>query len=99
MPSENWDFSEQNLIDEHGYDNGPCEGEQIYMSTADLARWSGPISEEDDPFIYLSAGAAGPAKQHVQDIIYLHPGMMLLIMISSRGPCDELWSRVRDHVL
>jgi len=73
MPSENWDFSEQNLIDEHGYDNGPCDGGQIYMSTAYLTRWSGPISEEDAPFIYLSAGAAGPVKKHVLHIIYLPP--------------------------
>jgi C1A family cysteine protease len=70
-PSENRDFSEQHLIDEHGYDNGPCNGGQIYMSTAYLSRWSGPVNEADDPFAYSTSSLS--VGKHVQDVILLPP--------------------------
>ncbi|MDH7513093.1 MAG: lectin like domain-containing protein [Clostridiales bacterium] len=71
LPSENWDFSEQNLIDKHEFDYGPCVGGHIYMSTAYLSRWSGPIKEEDDPYIYSSSGLT--VRKHVQDVIFILP--------------------------
>ncbi len=71
LPAENWDFSEQNLIDEHEFDYGPCEGGHIYMSTAYLSRWSGPLKEEDDPYIYSSAGLT--VRKHVQDVVLIPP--------------------------
>jgi len=72
MPAETWDFSEQNLIDEDGFDLGPCDGGFIDMSSAYLTRWSGPIKETDDPYIYSSA-AATSTKKHVQEVVYLAP--------------------------
>lgn len=72
LPSENWDFSEQNLIDEHEFDYEPCEGGQIYMSTAYLSRWSGPLKEEDDPYIY-SASLGFTVRKHVQDVAFIPP--------------------------
>jgi len=69
--AENWDFSEQNLIDRHGFDYGPCVGGNIYMSAAYLTRWSGPIKEEDDPYIY--AADTFPVKKHVQELILIPP--------------------------
>jgi C1A family cysteine protease len=48
--SETWDFSEENLKDYHGFDLTPCAGGNEYMSTAYLARWSGPLNESDDPY-------------------------------------------------
>ncbi len=72
LPAEVWDFSEQHLIDNHGFDYGPCSGGNISMSTAYLARWSGPVKEEDNPYIYKAA-ADFPVRKHVQEIIYLPP--------------------------
>ncbi len=69
MPLELLDLSEQNLIDNHGFDYGPCVGGNIIMSAAYLTRWAGPLREQDDPYIYAQAG---PVK-HVQEII-LVPG-------------------------
>jgi C1A family cysteine protease len=50
MPSESWDFSENNLKNTHGFDWGHCSGGNADMSTAYLARWNGPIQEADDPY-------------------------------------------------
>ena len=72
LPAENWDFSEQNLIDRHGFDYGPCKGGNIYMSAAYLARWSGPVKEEDDPYVYRVM-AQFPVRKHVQEIIFIPP--------------------------
>ena len=43
-------FSEDNLKHLHGFDWGPCEGGNIYMSSAYLSRYDGPISDSDDPY-------------------------------------------------
>jgi len=72
MPAEGWDFSEQNLIDEHGYDWDPCAGGNILIASAYLARWSGPIRETDDPYIYASA-TNSTVKKHIQEVVYLPP--------------------------
>jgi C1A family cysteine protease len=50
LPSETWDFSENNLKNTHGFDLGHCDGGNGDMSTAYLVRWSGPVSETDDPY-------------------------------------------------
>lgn len=70
LSSESWDFSEQNLIDRHGFDWEPCEGGDIFMATAYLARWSGPIKEEDDPYKYAALEGL-KVRKHVQDVIYI----------------------------
>ncbi len=49
MPEYN-DFSEKNMRNRHGYDIEPDKGGNRYMSTAYMARWSGPIDESDDPY-------------------------------------------------
>lgn len=72
LPSESWDFSEQNLIDHHGFDWQPCEGGDIFMATAYLARWSGPVKEEDDPYQYAYLTGL-KTRKHVQNVIYLPP--------------------------
>lgn len=50
LPSETWNFSENNLKNTHGFDLGHCDGGNGEMATAYLARWSGPINEVDDPY-------------------------------------------------
>jgi len=49
-PVESWDLSENSLKECHGFAYSPCEGGNRFMSTAYLARRSGPISEADDPY-------------------------------------------------
>lgn len=50
LPSESLDFSENHLKNTHGFDWGYCDGGNAYISTAYLARWSGPVYESDDPY-------------------------------------------------
>ncbi len=50
LPGETWDFSENNLKNTHGFDIGHCAGGNGDLSTAYLARWSGPVMEADDPY-------------------------------------------------
>jgi len=47
---ETWDFSENHLKNYSGFDLAPCEGGNADMSTAYLARWSGPVDEANDPY-------------------------------------------------
>lgn len=49
MPQVN-DFSEKNLRNTHGYDWGPDQGGTWQVASGYLARWSGPISEADEPY-------------------------------------------------
>lgn len=43
-------LSENNLKDYHGFDWGPCDGGNAYISQAYFTRGSGPVSETDDPY-------------------------------------------------
>ena len=73
LPSEAWDFSENNLKNTHGFDLGPCAGGNGDMSTAYLARWSGPVSEADDPY-NPSSGVSPPglpARKLIQEVLYI----------------------------
>ena len=75
LTAQSWDFSEDNLKNTHGFDLAPCDGGNSDMSTAYLARWSGPISEADDP--YSADGTTSPTglttRKHVQDVYYIPP--------------------------
>lgn len=59
LPSEQWDFSEDNLKNRHGFDPGPCDGGNFMMATAYLARGAGPALETEDP--YESRSVDSPA--------------------------------------
>lgn len=75
LPGELWDFSENNLKNTHGFNYACCEGGTRGMSTAYLARWSGPVLEADDPYsdnagnCYSPPGL--PVRGHVQQAIYI----------------------------
>ena len=73
MPLEQWDFSENNLKNTHGFDMGPCDGGNADMSTAYLARRDGPISESDDP--YNPGSGTSPSglspRKHVQEVLII----------------------------
>ncbi|WP_424358412.1 lectin like domain-containing protein [Methanocella sp. MCL-LM] len=72
LPGETPDFSENNLKNTHGFDWGPNDGGNGFMSTAYLARWSGPVSEAADPYNPLSttSSSLSPVKR-VQDVYFL----------------------------
>lgn len=71
LPVETTDFSENNMVNLHGFDYGPNKGGNYLMAAAYLTRWSGPVKEEDDPY----TGEIHPSpeglksQKHVQEII------------------------------
>jgi C1A family cysteine protease len=74
--SQTWDFSEGDLNQNHGFDYRECEGGNHQMSTAYLARWSGPLDSDDVPYPYAAArlSASTPQaelKKHVQKVWFL----------------------------
>jgi C1A family cysteine protease len=73
LPGVLLDLSENNLKNTHGFDLAPCGGGNADMSTAYLARWSGPVEEAADP--YSPSGSQSPAgilpREHVQEVSYL----------------------------
>ncbi len=72
MPSEQRNFSEKNLLDNHGFDYDECDGGHAWMTAAYLARWDGPLNESDDTYPYTSYKITGDTPQkHVQQIIFL----------------------------
>ena len=44
------DLSENHLKNYHGFDYGPCEGGNSFISQAYLSRGDGPVREVDDPY-------------------------------------------------
>lgn len=75
LPSEPRNFSENNLKNTHGYDWGPCDGGNVFLSTAYLMRWSGPVNETDDPYQPNSnpSPTGLTVQKHSQNIIHLPP--------------------------
>jgi C1A family cysteine protease len=73
LPGETDDFSENHLKNTHGFDWGYCDGGNGVMSTAYLARWSGPVYEADDP--YNPSSGTSPSglspRKHVQDVYFI----------------------------
>ncbi len=76
LPGESWDFSENNLKNTHGFDMPHDCGGNDTMAAAYLARWSGPVSEEDDPF-NPSSGSSPSAplalQKKIQNVTWM-PG-------------------------
>jgi C1A family cysteine protease len=78
---EEWNFSENHLKNQHGFTSSPCAGGNFYMSMAYLARWTGPIAEEEDPYPEreedLLSGISPQGltpKKHLQEALLI-PGM------------------------
>lgn len=74
-PTETDDFSENNLKNLHGFDWAHCDGGNKAMATAYLTRWSGPVTETDDPYDPSSGYSIPglPLAKHVQEVAYI-PG-------------------------
>ncbi len=89
-PVEN-DYSENHLIHTHGFDRGICEGGNMDMSMAYLARNSGPVWEGDDPYdpadpstyctacrprFYVDQTVYLPGRQNTRDNRYIKMALM-----------------------
>ena len=78
---ESRDFSENNMKNllssayPEGFDRAHSDGGNAHMSTAYLARWTGPVDEADDPYKdYSGYSPLGfPVQKHVQEVLFL-PG-------------------------
>ena len=76
LPTQLFDFSENNLKNLHGFDSGACAGGNSQMATAYLARWSGAVAESADPYVDSStpnSPAGLPVQEHTQEILVI-PG-------------------------
>jgi YVTN family beta-propeller protein len=75
LPGETRDFSENNMMNLHGFDYAPClQGGNYAMALAYLTRWAGPVNESDDPYdgYGRNPSPTGLAPQkHVQDAIFI----------------------------
>jgi C1A family cysteine protease len=99
-PTEEPEFSEnhcKNLLSDsysEGFDIHPCAAGTTHMVTAYLTRWSGPISEEDDPYMPLMPSNVSPlngkVQKHVQNVLWLP---------AREGPLDNenIKQAILDH--
>lgn len=76
LPEEICDFSEQHLNANHWFDFQECEGGNIYISTAYLARWDGPVTETHYPYPYftpnkVNSGTSIFLAKHIQQVVFL----------------------------
>ncbi len=74
MPSQNLNFSEDNMALTHGFDHSGDiynRGGNYFMSTAYLARWSGPVYESDDAYGDYFTPSGLTARKHVQEVDWL----------------------------
>jgi len=72
-PASHPDFSENHMKNTHGFDLGPCDGGNRFMSTAYLARWSGAVAEQDDPYDPSSSQSPSGLTErvHVQEVYFI----------------------------
>ncbi len=76
LPAEPRDFSEDHLVRTSGFDSvgDPYDqGGQLWMSTAYLTRWGGPVLESEDAYGdgYTPTGLR--PNKHVHDVTWLPP--------------------------
>ena len=76
LPGESLDFSEDNMVLTSGF-NCPGTlydaGGQIWMSTAYLTRWGGPVYESEDAYGDNKTPAGLTPRKHVQEVNWI-PG-------------------------
>ena len=93
LPGESRDFSEDNMVLTSGfnYPGSPYDaGGQIFMSTAYLVRWGGPVYEGNDAYgdAYTPAGLT--PRKHVQEVNWLP-------VRASALDNDDIKTAVMDH--
>ena len=71
LPGSENNFSENNLMRLHGFDWGPNDGGNEFISMAYLSRWSGPVKEADDPYPTNPANSNLSPVRHVQKVEFV----------------------------
>ncbi len=79
LPGETRDFAENHMKNlcsrsyPEGFDRADTEGGNHHIATAYLARWTGPVNEEDDPYDDMSGVSPTDLapEVHVQDVLFL----------------------------
>jgi C1A family cysteine protease len=74
LPTETRDFSEDNLVLQAGFSLGTDlynTGGNMQMATAYLARWGGPVNENDDAYGDSSTPPGLSARMHVQEVDWI----------------------------
>jgi len=66
MPNVN-DFSEDHLSLGHGYNVSQNKGGDFNIAMSYLARWDGPVTEQDDPYGDGKMNVSAKAVKHVQE--------------------------------
>lgn len=72
---QEYDFSENNMKNTHGFDFEANSGGNGSMATAYLARWSGPVNESLDTYNPISTTSTTglPEMFHVQNVSFIPP--------------------------
>lgn len=67
------DFSEKHMRNTHGFDWHPSQGGTHQIATAYLARWSGPVSERDEPYDDndFTSPTVLPRQKDIMKVLYL----------------------------
>lgn len=72
--NKEYNFSENNMITNHGFDLGAKDGGNIYMATAYLTSWKGAVLESNDPYSKdidpINRGIK-KSDYHVQNVVYI----------------------------
>ncbi|KDR94631.1 Cysteine protease, C1A family [Peptoclostridium litorale DSM 5388] len=82
MPYEENDFSENNLVNSHGFEWDRNDGGNAGMAAAYYLRWEGPVHEDEDPYTdsRLASSSYGIGeKKHVQSVYFIPDGEIDLI--------------------
>lgn len=74
LPNQNWDFSENHMKNTDGFDYATNQGGTLDTAIAYLARWSGPVLEENDPYDPYSTYSQEniPIQMHLSNVIRGH---------------------------
>lgn len=67
-PQEKYDFSEENMVLNSGFNIGMYDGGEYTMSMAYLAAWRGPVLEEDDVYGDSVTNTEAEPVKHIQEI-------------------------------
>jgi C1A family cysteine protease len=84
------DFSERNLAYKHGFDWGPDDGGNTWISEAYLSRFSGPINESDDPYANMGStdSVTGPVQDYVREMLRFDTDSEIKNAIMTYGALD-----------
>ena len=72
-----WDLSEKNMVNLHGFEAGPNDGGNDYLALAYLLRWGGAVAETNDVYrTSMSSWTASPRLRpalRIQNVVWV-PG-------------------------